>query len=244
MSPFLSIQVSVSKMISGALSLSLLGGWQSIVSIWQTFNTWVRPPGRSFAVKAGGKGDLSDNLNEASPSCWKFDQDALTISSLSDMYPMAVIWLFWVRHSFCVACRYWLHCHISKQLWTLAILCTFLFSACVFILESFSVFVVYNAGLWLTIIPLLAWANWLEQTGSWPLLPKVPCLWFILPSADHISQQKKQASTPTPCGMVENISHNTLERSAHFECVSSCWHHQSVISAIQNELLISIGLEL
>ena len=50
--------------------------------------------GRSFADKAGGKGDLSDSLNAAAPSCWESDQDALMISSVSEMYPTAVICLF------------------------------------------------------------------------------------------------------------------------------------------------------
>ena len=33
-----------------------------------TLNIRVRPPGRSDADKAGGKGDQSDNLNAAAPS--------------------------------------------------------------------------------------------------------------------------------------------------------------------------------
>ena len=43
--------------------------------------------------------------------------------------------------------------------------------------------------------------------------------------------------------MTENISRATLERSASFECVASCWCHQSVMSGIQNVLVISIELE-
>jgi len=43
--------------------------------------------------------------------------------------------------------------------------------------------------------------------------------------------------------MIENMSRATLERSAYFESVPSCWRNQSVISGIQNVLLISIGSE-
>jgi len=82
-SPFLFSQSSVSEMLSCVLSLSLSTGWRLIIQIRQTFSIWVHPPGRSFASKAGGKGNLSDNLNAAAPSCWKSDQDVLTISSMS-----------------------------------------------------------------------------------------------------------------------------------------------------------------
>jgi len=40
-----------------------------MLSIQGIFNTWVRPPGRSFLDKAGGNDDLSDNLNAAETSC-------------------------------------------------------------------------------------------------------------------------------------------------------------------------------
>ena len=84
-SPFQLSQFFVTEMLSGELSSSLLAGWRSIRLIRQTFYSWVRPPGRSFAVKAGGTGDFSEILNAAAPSWWKFDQDALTISSVSEM---------------------------------------------------------------------------------------------------------------------------------------------------------------
>ena len=71
-SPFQWSQFSVSERLSGALSSSLPAGWWSILFIWQTLNSWVCPPGRSFADKASGKGDLSDNLNAAAASYWKF----------------------------------------------------------------------------------------------------------------------------------------------------------------------------
>jgi hypothetical protein len=93
-------QSSVSEMLAGALCSSQLTGWRLTFQIWWTCNIWVRPPGRSFADKAGGKGDLSDYLNAATPWCWKSDQNALTISSVSEMYSMAVICLIWARDSF------------------------------------------------------------------------------------------------------------------------------------------------
>jgi len=114
-SPFQLSQYLVTEMLSGALSWSLSTGWWLIGLIQRTFNIWTHPPGMSFADKAGGKGDLPDNLNAAAPSCWKSDQDALMISSMSEMYPTAVICLFCARDSFCVAHKFWLPCHIAKQ---------------------------------------------------------------------------------------------------------------------------------
>ena len=163
-SPFQFSQSSVSEMHPGALSSSLSTGWQLILRIWRTFKIWVLPPERSFADEADGKGDLSDNLNTAVTSCWKSDQEAVTISSVSEMYPTAVMCLFWVRDSFCIAHRLWLPCHITKKSWTLAIQCYFLSSAYLFISESFSVFVVSNTGLSPASIPLLARANCLTMT--------------------------------------------------------------------------------
>jgi hypothetical protein len=75
----------VSEMLSGKLSSSLSVGWRSIHLIWWILTTWVRTPGRSFADKAGGTGEFSDNLNAATPSWWKFDQDASQIASVSEM---------------------------------------------------------------------------------------------------------------------------------------------------------------
>jgi len=111
-------QSSVSGMLWGALSLWLSTGWWLILRIRRTFKIWVCPPGRSFADKGGGKGELSDNLNAAAQSCWKRDQDALTICSMSETYPTAVICLIWPQDSFSLARRFWLPCHISKKLWT------------------------------------------------------------------------------------------------------------------------------
>jgi len=121
-------QSSLSEMLSDALSSSLSNGWWLILRIQQTFTIWVHSPGRSFSNTAGGKGDLSDNLNAAAQSCSKSDQDALTVSSVSEIYPTAVILLFWAQHSFWVARKFWLPCQISNQSWTLAILFNFLSS--------------------------------------------------------------------------------------------------------------------
>jgi len=226
-------------MLSGVLSLSLLTGWQLILRIQQTFKISVPPSGRSFADEGGGKGDHSDNLNAAAPSCWKSEQEALTMTWVSEMYPTAVICLFWERDYFCVALRFWLPCHISKRSWTLAILCNFLSSATFFISELFSAFVISDTGWSPAKIPLLARANCLTKTFSVRVLPVVcDCL---QPITSH--PWEKLASTPTPCGMIENMSHATFGRSACYECVSSCWCHQSVMSSIQNVLLISFGLE-
>jgi len=85
---------SVSEMHSGSLSSSLAAGWRWILRVWRTFNTWVCPAGRSFADKDGSIDDLSDNLNATAISCWKSDQDTLTISSVSEMYSTAVIVCF------------------------------------------------------------------------------------------------------------------------------------------------------
>ena len=122
-SPIQWSQFSVSDMLFGALSSSLSGGWQSILLIRRIYYTCVRHPGMSFADKDRGNGDLSDNSKAATPSSWEFDQDALIISSVSEMYPMTVIYLCWARDSFCVAHRIWLLCLISEKSWTMAILC-------------------------------------------------------------------------------------------------------------------------
>jgi len=128
--------------------------------------TWVRPPGWSFAGKGGGKGDLSDNVSAASPSGWMSDHDALMIASVSKMYPMAVVCLFWTSDSFWVPHRFWLPCHISTKSWTLAILCNVLSSTSLFISESFSVFIVSNSGSAPAQIPLSARANYLTTPFS------------------------------------------------------------------------------
>jgi len=115
-------QFSVSQMLSGALSSSHSARWQSILLNRWKFSSWVRPPWRAFAHKPGGTGDLSDNLNAATPSCGMFDQDTLTISSVSEMCPTAVIWTIWAWESSCVARRCYVgasaKCEIGFRKWT------------------------------------------------------------------------------------------------------------------------------
>jgi len=148
-SPFQLSQSSVSEMLSGAPSSSLVTGWRLIILIQRTFNIRVHPPGRSFA---------------GTTSCWKSVQDAFTISPMSEMCPTAVICLFSMGDSFCVAHRFWLPCHISKMSWTMAILCNVLSSSSFIISESCSLFVISDTGLLPAKSPLLAWANCLTKT--------------------------------------------------------------------------------
>jgi len=155
------------------------------------------------------------------------------------MYPTAVICIFWLWDSFCVARRFWLPCHISKTLWTLAIQCNFLCCASLFISMRCSVLGVSNAGSSPVSHLLLAWANWVTTTLSRRVLPVVfDCLHLITSCP-----REKLASTPTPGGMIENMLRDRFERSAYFECVSSCWRHQLVISGNLNILLFYIGSE-
>ena len=163
-SPFQLSKFLVSEMLSGAQSSTLSTKWRLIHLIRWTFSIWVRPPERSFADKAGSIGDLSDDVNAATRSCWMSDQDAFTISSVSAMYPTAVICLNWRWHCFWVARWYWMPCHISKSSWTLAIQCNLLSSTSFFISELFSVFVKSNAGSSHAKILWLAWASCLMTT--------------------------------------------------------------------------------
>jgi len=55
--------------------------------------------------------------------------------------------------------------------------------------------------------------------------------------------REKLASSLTPCGTIQNMLYATSERSAYFECVSTCWRYQLVISANHNVLLIFMVLE-
>jgi hypothetical protein len=158
------------------------------------------------------------------------------ISSVSEMYPTAVICWFWAQDSFCLAHCVWQPCHISIKSWTLAIQCNFFSSASLFISMSSSVLFGFNTGWFPASYPLLARANCRTTTLSWRVLPVV----FDCPHPITSHPMESLATTPKPWGMIENMSHAALERSAYFECVSSCCRHQSVISGNQNVLLISI----
>jgi len=226
-------------MLSGARSSSLSTVWRLILQIWRTFDIWVRPPGRSFADTGGGKGDLSDNWNAATPSCWISDHNSWMISTRTRIHPTVVIWLLWAHDSIWVARRFWLPCHILNKLWTLAILCRFHSSASFVISELFSVFVVSNSLSESAKILVLDRGNCLTTTFLRKVSPEVShCL---LPMTSR--PREKLASTPTQRGMIETMLWATLERLACYDCVSSCRRHQSVMSGNQNVLLISIGSE-
>jgi len=226
-------------MLSGVLSSSLSAGWRSIGLIWWTFNIWVRPPGRFFADKAGSTGNFSDNLNAAAPSWWKSDQDALTISSVSDMYSPADICVFWAQDSWFVARRVWQPCHISKMSWNLAIQCNFFCSAFFFISMSLSVLLGFKTGSLAASNLWLAQANCLTTSFSRRVRPVV--FDYLHPITSR--PRENLTSTSTLWGMIEIMSRITLEISANFECVSSSFRHQSVISGAHNVLLISIVSE-
>jgi len=236
-SPFLLSQYWVFKMLSGAPASSPSAGPLWIHLIPRMSHTSVRPPRMLFADKDGGKGDLSDNVYAAAPSCWKFDQNALMMSLVSEMYYTAVLFVFGVRHSFSVACRLWLPSHISQKSLTLANLCNVLSSTCFFKSKLFSVSVLSNAAQSLANIPSLARGNWLTTTCSRSVSP-VTLDWLQV----IMSHAREQLPSPqAPCGGIENMSHATLPRSVYFECIFCCWRHQLVISGNQNVLLLCMG---
>jgi len=133
------------------------------------------------------------------PSGWNSDEDTLNISSVYKMNSMSVIGMFWSWDSFCVAHRFWLPCHISKKLWTLAIQCSLLSFTSLFISESFPEYAVSNDGTLPAKIPLLAWTNCVATALSRNVSPVVfDCLHLI-----SFHTREKLASTPTPCGMID-----------------------------------------
>jgi hypothetical protein len=80
----------------------------------------------------------------------------------------------------------------------------------------------------------VARANCLTMTFSQSVSPVVvDCINGITSC-----QREKLGSNPTACGRIDNMLRATFERLVYFECVSSCWCHQSVISGCENELLI------
>jgi len=149
----------MSETHSGALYSSLSTGWMFMLRIPRTFNISVCPPWRFFADKTAGKGDLSNNLNSAAPSCWESDQDALTIFSVSEIYPSTIISSFWAQNSLDVAYRFWLPCNILNMSWTLAIRSNCHSSGSCCISELFSVLVQFNSAWAPAKIPLLARGN-------------------------------------------------------------------------------------
>jgi len=133
-----------------------------------------------------------------------------------------------------------LPCHMSKILWTLAIRCNFLSSASLFTSKLFSVFVISNVVLSPSNSKLLTPAMCPTITilqRVWPVVED--CLQLI---TSHPREQLM--STSMLCGILENISFATIERLVEFDCVFSSWCHQSVISGIENVLLIFMRSEL
>jgi len=101
------------------------------------------------------------------------------------------------------------------------------------------VFVVYDAGSSPANIPCGAWTDCYPIASSHRVSPVDSD--FLQPISSH--PRDLPASTLTPCGMIEDLLHATLEISAYFVCHLSCCRHQSVISGSQNVVLISIGSE-
>ena len=185
-SPFLITPCLVLETISGVLSSSLSAGWHSILLIRRMFDTWVHLPGRSFADNAGGKGDHCNTLYVAIRTCGHFIQDALMISSVSEMYALGVICMFWVQDSFLVACRFWLPCHTSKWHRPLPF-CAFIFPqpGCS-IPSRYQFQVVSNAAQLVVNVPWLAQAHCITTTFS------LECLGsgFRLSPANNVSAKR------------------------------------------------------
>jgi len=226
-------------MLSDALSSLLLAGWHSILLCRCTLNASVHPSGRSVADKAGGNGDFADNWNAAAPSCRKFDQDALMICSVSEMY----LWLSFA----CFGREIPFVWHIgfgcpatspkSHGPWPF---CSIFFP------PHLSSIPIHSASAWYEMlrnrprnILLFTWANCLMKTFSSRVLPLVlDCLQLRTSRG-----RSKLASNLTPCGMIEIMLCAVLERSAYFGCVSAYWCHQLMISGNKNEQMISLGSE-
>jgi hypothetical protein len=163
----------------------------------------------------------------------------MLISSESQMYPAAVIFFFWAWDSFCVARRFWLPCYISKTWWNLAILCNFLSSSSFFNSKPILVSTVSNAVQSTADILLLGQAHCLCTTFPWSILPVV--LDCLQPITSRI--REKLASTPTPYGILRNMSQVTFERLVYFEYISSGWCQQLVISGNHDVYQISMRSE-
>lgn len=100
-----------------------------------------------------------DRSNAAAPAGWKCDQHALTISSVSKIYPAADVDFIWKLHYIVLAHRFWLPCQISTKLCTLPIQRRILSAAFWFITDLCSLFIVPNSVLKSASIPQTAQAN-------------------------------------------------------------------------------------
>jgi hypothetical protein len=103
------------------------------------------------------------------------------------------------------------------MLLTLDFLCDLLYTACFIISESFSEFIVSSSELAPANIPFSARANSLTVIPPRKVLIVAFDYLLLTPSQPW----EKLASTPTPCGVLEDMWRATLERSADFEYVSS-----------------------
>jgi len=140
------------------------------------------------------------------------------ISLVSGMHPTALFYMFCARDHCSVACWCWLPGHISEMWWTLSILCDFVSSASLFNSKLFSVCMVSNAKESPANIPLWALANCFTKPFSGRVSPEVlDCLY-----RNARRPRENEASTPTPCGIMEIMLHASLETSVYFECVCSC----------------------
>lgn len=129
------------------------------------------------------------------------------ISSVPYMDSMAVVTWNWPQDSFSVAHRFWLLCHISIQLLTLAMLCNFLSAATLFISKWFSVFVISTAGLLHANNLLVLRASSLWMNMSYMFSPVV----FDSLQLKSSHRRETMAFTLTQCCRVENLLRSTVE---------------------------------
>jgi len=164
-------------------------------------NSSLCPEGRLFGDNAGGTGDLFNMLNAAARSCWKYDQEALMFSSVSEMHPTAVMCWLCVWDIFCVACLFWLPCQISNTLWTMAIWYNYFSSMSLNNWLIVSDSIVFNIVVSPTNILLSADVNFFTMT-FWQRVSPV-----VVESLKMISSRpcKTLPATPTSSGKIENL---------------------------------------
>jgi len=109
------------------------------------------------------------------------------IPLVSELYATAVICLFWMWDSFCVACRFWQPCHISKMLWTLVIL---------FNIHSFATFFNFQINFSFWGIQCCTIAHQYSSNGSsilpnYHVFPKHPASGFRLSPANNVLSKAK-----------------------------------------------------
>lgn len=184
LSPIPCSQSCVSELISRTVSSSLLISWLLVFRIQQTFNMWIRPPGKVLAGRAGEKWAISSWLDSATPLCWNSYQDELTLSSVSKSYPTAVICMFCAQNLFYLVHRLRFPCHIYKIMWTLANLKIVISATSLFISKWFSIFIPRNTGSAPAKFTLLAQANCIARVFG-----VASHVWLWLCPADNVSAQ-------------------------------------------------------